>query len=134
MSERLICWLLGGSRKGGNRCEAISASEVPITGRSSSTRAIHRLASANAVGKGTKREAQTRCAQLITEAEGGAAVDPSRITVAAFLDRFERDWIALDTTARTAERYAGSLAHVRHHLGDRRLQALRPADLAALYA
>ena len=84
--------------------------------------------------KGTKREAQTRCAQLITEAEGGAAVDPSRITVAAFLDRFERDWIALHTTARTAERYACSLAHVRRHLGDRRLQALRPADLAALYA
>src|SRR5215471_10230002 len=84
--------------------------------------------------KGTKREAQTRCAQLITEAEGGAAVDPSRITVAAFLARFERDWIALHTTARTAERYAGSLAHVRRHLGDRRLQALRPADLAALYA
>src|SRR6516164_8274123 len=84
--------------------------------------------------KGTKREAQTRCAQLITEAEGGAAVDPSRITVAAFLDRFERDWIALHTTARTAERYACSLAHVHRHLGDRRLQALRPADLAALYA
>jgi len=79
-------------------------------------------------------DAQTRCAQLITEAEGGAAVDPSRITVAAFLDRFERDWIALHTTARTAERYACSLAHVRRHLGDRRLQALRPADLAALYA
>jgi Arm DNA-binding domain len=25
--------------------------------------------------KGTKREAQTKCAQLITEAEGGAAID-----------------------------------------------------------
>ena len=84
--------------------------------------------------QGTKREAQTKCAQLITEAEGGAAVDPSRITVSAFLDRFERDWIALHTTARTAERYAVSLAHVRRHVGDRRLQALRPADLSALYA
>jgi integrase len=84
--------------------------------------------------KGTKREAQTRCAQLITEAEGGAAVDPSRITLSQFLDRFERDWIALHTAALTAERHAFSLAHVRRELGDKRLQALRPVDLSALYA
>src|SRR5262249_44334238 len=75
--------------------------------------------------KGTKREAQTRCAQLITEAEGGAAVDPSRITLSQFLDRFERDWIALHTATLTAERHAFSLAHVRRELGEKRLQALR---------
>src|SRR5262249_47438421 len=36
--------------------------------------------------------------------------------------------------ARSARSYVGALAHVRRHLGNRRLQALRPADLAALYA
>src|SRR5215472_2820056 len=80
--------------------------------------------------KGTKREAQVRCAQLIAEAQGGAAVSPSRIVVNQFLDRFERDWVALHVSAASAQRYATSLSFVRRHLGDRRLQALRPADLA----
>jgi len=83
---------------------------------------------------GTKREAQVRCAQLIAEAQGGATVDPSRITLAQYLNRFERDWVSLHTTVASAQRYARSLAYARRHLGDRRLQILRPADLAALYA
>jgi Arm DNA-binding domain len=52
--------------------------------------------------KGTKREAQVRCAQLIAEAQGGAAVNPSRIAVNQFLDRFERDWVALHVSAASA--------------------------------
>jgi integrase len=84
--------------------------------------------------QGNKREAQIRCAQLVTEAQGGGAVDPSKVTLADFIDRFERDWIALHTSARTAERYRDALAHARRHLGDQQLQKLRPADLAAFYA
>jgi len=83
---------------------------------------------------GTKREAQVKCAQLIAEAQGGGAVDPSRVTLNEYLDRFERDWASLHTTVASAQRYARSLAYARRHLGDRRLQALRAADLAALYA
>jgi integrase len=83
---------------------------------------------------GTKRQAQVECARLISEMQGGAAVDPSRTTVSQFLDRFERDWVALHVSAASAQRYATSLSFVRRHLGDRRLQALRPADLAGLYA
>jgi len=40
----------------------------------------------------------------------------------------------LHVSAASAQRYNTSLSRVRHHLGDRRLQALRPADLAGLYA
>jgi integrase len=83
---------------------------------------------------GTKRQAQVECARLISEMQGGAAVDPSRTTVSQFLDRFERDWVALHVSAASAQRYATSLSFVRRHLGDRRLQTVRPADLAALYA
>jgi len=83
---------------------------------------------------GTKRQAQVECARLIAEAQGGATIDPSRVTLAQYLDRFERDWASLHTTVASAQRYARSLAYARRHLGDRRLQALRPADLAALYA
>jgi integrase len=84
--------------------------------------------------KGTKREAQTKCAQLITEAEGGAAINPSRITVTEFLDRFERDWLTVHVTARSRERYQYALKHVHRHLGARPLQKICPADLAAFYA
>jgi integrase len=84
--------------------------------------------------KGTKREAQVECARLISEMQGGGAVDPSRGTVGQFLDRFTQDWIAIHAGARTAERYRDALAHVRRHLGERPLQKLRPADIAALYA
>jgi integrase len=84
--------------------------------------------------QGTKREAQVECSRLITEAQSGNAVNPSRATLNEFLDRFERDWIATNTTPRSAERYVGSLKHVRAALGAKKLQALRPTDLAALYA
>src|SRR5262249_31575266 len=83
---------------------------------------------------GTKRQAQTRCAELIAEAQGGATVVPSRFPLAQYLDSFLSDWVALHTAARSAERSRVSFAHARRHLGDRRLQSLRAADVAQLYA
>jgi integrase len=83
---------------------------------------------------GTKRQAQVECARLISEMQGGGSVDPSRVTVGEFLDRFERDWVAINAGARTAERYRDALAHVRRHLGETQLQKVRPAEIAALYA
>jgi len=84
--------------------------------------------------EGTKRQAQIECARLISEMQGGGAVDPSRVTVGDFLDRFERDWVAVHVSPHSAGRYAGALGHVRRHLGNAQLQKLRPADIAALYA
>jgi integrase len=83
---------------------------------------------------GTKRQAQLECARLLAEQQGGGSIDPSKVTVAEFLDRFERDWVALHGSARTAERYRDALNHVRRHLGEMSLQKLRPADVAGLYA
>src|SRR5215471_6682402 len=84
--------------------------------------------------KGTKRQAQIRCAELVAELQSGASVDPSKITVVEFLDRFDRDWAALHVTARSRDRYRFALDHVRRHLGDRILQRVHAADIAALYA
>jgi integrase len=83
---------------------------------------------------GTKREAQIECARLICEAQGGGSVDLSRETVAGFIDRFVRDWVTVNVSARTAERYRQLLDHVRRHLRERPLQKVRPEELAALYA
>jgi hypothetical protein len=84
--------------------------------------------------KGTKREAQIECAKLIAEQQSGGAIDPDKVTVAQFLDRFETDWIANHVSPHSRERYGYVLNHVRQHLGARPLQKLRPADLAAFYA
>src|SRR5262245_1951726 len=40
--------------------------------------------------KGTKRQAQVEAARLLTELKGGTAVEPSRLTVASFLEK----WVA----------------------------------------
>ena len=84
--------------------------------------------------KGTKRQAQVECARLIAEQQSGGAIEPDKVTVAEFLDRFERDWICTHVSAHSCERYQFALNHVRRHLGARPLQKLRPADLAAFYA
>jgi integrase len=83
---------------------------------------------------GTKRQAQVECARLIAELQRGAAIDPDKITVREFLDQFDRDWAATHVSAHSRERYRHALDHVRRHLGDKPLQKVRPADLAAFYA
>jgi integrase len=83
---------------------------------------------------GTKRQAQVRCAELVAEMQRGTSIDPSKITVGEFLDRFDRGWAALHVSTRSRERYRFALNHVRRHLGDRILQKVHPAEIAALYA
>src|SRR5215467_7072297 len=83
---------------------------------------------------GTKRQAQIRCAELVAELQSGSSIDPNKITVTEFLDRFDRDWITTHVSAHSHERYGFALDHVRRHLGDKQLQKLRPDDVAAFYA
>lgn len=85
--------------------------------------------------KGTKRAAEIEAARLVTAAAGGEYVDPAKTTVAQFLDRWERDWMAGNVSPKTAERYSEILAkHVRPRIGSIVLQKLRPAALAELYS
>src|SRR5215475_5435259 len=81
-----------------------------------------------------KREAQIRCAELITELQRGTSIDPDKVAVREYLDRFDRDWIATQVSAHSRERYKFALDHVRRELGNKQLQKLRPADLAAFDA
>jgi len=81
-----------------------------------------------------RREAQLKCAAILVEMQGGATVNPSKITLDQFLDRFEADWASVHVSAQTFERYRSALQPVRRALGGRALQELRAADLAQLYA
>jgi integrase len=83
--------------------------------------------------KGTKREAQTRCAQLIAELETGTNIDPARISVAAYLDR----WLAhmrTQISPRSYELYGESIANIVPHIGHFVLSKLQPDAIAVMYA
>ena len=84
--------------------------------------------------RGTKRDAEVELAKLITAAANGEHVDPSKLTVSEFLDRWERDWCAGNVSPKTRERYAELLRiHVRPTLGALKIQKLRPVHLSGLY-
>jgi integrase len=83
---------------------------------------------------GTKRQAQIECARLISELQGGTRVDPSRETLAAFLER----WIEHmqgQVSPRSHERYAEiARKNLVPLLGGLTLTKLQPAHISAAYA
>jgi integrase len=85
--------------------------------------------------KGTKAEAQREAAKILASVATGAHVDPSAETVAAFVERWLRDWADSNVSNKTWTRYAQLLRkHLCAHVGSIPLQKLRAADLQAIYA
>jgi len=80
---------------------------------------------------GTKRQAQVECARLIAAQEHGAAVEPSRMSVADFATARIDQWeSAGDITARTAARYRSLVKNqVVPHIGAKPLQKLSRLDV-----
>src|SRR5262245_2203811 len=83
---------------------------------------------------GTKRQAQVECARLVTDMKNGTSVDPSRTTVAAFLER----WIEHmqgQVSPRSHERYAEiARKNLAPLLGGVALTKLQPAQISQAYA
>jgi integrase len=85
--------------------------------------------------KGNKREALIKLAQLVAENAAGNAVEPSKLTVSEFIERWLRDWAKDNVSAKTFERYAELLRHhVAVGIGSIRLQKLRAIDIQQLYS
>jgi integrase len=81
--------------------------------------------------KGSKREAQVKCAELIAIAGRGDYFEPSKATVGDFVRKRIDQWEANgNITARTAQRYRQLVAHqIVPHLGTMVLRKLRPLDI-----
>jgi integrase len=83
---------------------------------------------------GTKKDAEARLAQLLHEQETGLSVDPSRLTVAAWL----REWFAQKAPhlrPTTRDRYRVAIEQrLIPAFGRVRLQELRPAQVQGVYA
>src|SRR6266516_2281559 len=77
---------------------------------------------------GTKRQAQVECARLLTETKNGTSVDPTRMTVAAFLERWI-EHMESQVSPRSHERYAELCRkNLAPLLGGLALTKLQPAQ------
>jgi integrase len=81
--------------------------------------------------KGSRKEAQTKLAELISAAGKGTYVEPTRATVAEFVRGRVDQWEASGAiTARTAQRYRQLLENqIVPHLGAKPLQRLAILDI-----
>ena len=82
----------------------------------------------------TRKEAEAECRSLLTELEGGAYIDPTKETIASFLDR----WLAHmqgQVSPRSHERYAELCRkNLAPLLGGMSLTKLQPASISQAYA
>ena len=82
---------------------------------------------------GTKREAQVECSRLITEAQRGIGLEPSKVTLAEFLDR----WLAHmrpQISPRTHERYTELvIKNIIPALGSVTLSRLHAVQISEAY-
>jgi integrase len=85
--------------------------------------------------RGTKREARHKLTELLDQANKGTFIRSSKETLGDYLARWVRDWVAINVSRKTGERYDELIRlHVRPQLGAIVLQDLRPSHLAELYA
>ncbi|WP_338688357.1 site-specific integrase [Bradyrhizobium sp. 26S5] len=85
--------------------------------------------------KGTKRAAELELARLVAQNAAGEGVDPSKSTVAEFIERWERDWATANVGPKTLERYRQLLRlYVRPRIGAVRIQKLRAVHLNEVYS
>jgi hypothetical protein len=83
--------------------------------------------------KGTKRAAQIECARLISELQGGGYLEPSKVTLAQFLDRW-LSHIKSQVSPRSHERYAEIVhTHIVPLLGAVPLRKLRADQVSEFY-
>jgi integrase len=71
----------------------------------------------------------------VSQNAAGEGIDPSKVTIAEFLERWDRDWASVNVGAKTLERYRQIIKlNVVPHVGAMRMQKLRAVNLSELYA
>jgi integrase len=85
--------------------------------------------------KGTKRAAEVELARLVSQNAAGEGVDPSKSTVAEFIERWDKDWATANVGPKTLERYRDLFRlYVKPNIGAVRIQKLRAVHLNELYS
>jgi len=85
--------------------------------------------------RGTKREAEKRMAELLTQADKGRLPSPSKVTLAGHLDRWLTDYVKPSLAPRTTEGYQYIVhRYVIPALGSITLTRLKASDLQRYYS
>jgi integrase len=83
---------------------------------------------------GTKRQAQVECAKLIAEIKNGTALDPAKVTLREYLERWLAH-MATQVSPRSAENYREVVEHwIVPALGNVKLTKLQPEQIAHAYS
>src|ERR1700690_646373 len=83
--------------------------------------------------KGTKREAQIESARLIAAVKGGSYLEPSKITLSSFLERW-LDHVRSRVSPRSHERYCElARKNIVPLIGAVPVTKLKPAQISAAY-
>ena len=84
--------------------------------------------------RGSKRDAQAAERQALTERDRGIDIEPSRITVAQYLDRWLDNYAVVNVRPITLARYRSLVKRLKTLLGEVSLQKLRPDRVQASYS
>jgi integrase len=83
---------------------------------------------------GNKRQAQVECAKLIAEIKNGTALDPAKVTLREYLERWLAH-MATQVSPRSAENYREVVEHwIVPALGNLKLSKLQPEQIAHAYS
>jgi hypothetical protein len=83
---------------------------------------------------GNKRQAQIECARLIAQLQNGSAIEPNKLTVSIFLDRW-LDYIRPMVSPKTLERYESIVrVNIKPAIGSIKLTRLQPMQISAAYS
>jgi integrase len=84
--------------------------------------------------KGGKRDAQRELNRLLAEMQAGSHVEPTRLTLAQYLEQWLRDYAKATVSARTYERYEEIVTkHLTPALGKHLLARLTPLQVQGYY-
>ena len=85
--------------------------------------------------QGNKKGADTELVRLISEMEHGGFVEPHKLTVAEYLDRWLENHAAAGISPKTNERYSEICRnHISPALGKHRLVKLAPMHIQSAYS
>jgi integrase len=83
---------------------------------------------------GSKRQAQSECARLISALKAGIYLEPNKVTVAAHMERW-LEHVRSQVSPKTFERYCGVVrGNVLPTLGAVPITKLQPAQISEMYA
>ncbi len=84
--------------------------------------------------RGTKRDAQRELINLLNAIHKGDYVEPSKMTVSEYFDRWLSDYAKLNVSPKTYERYSDIISgNIKPALGGYHLCKLRPLHIQSFY-